>query len=115
MLVTLLLAACVNEPASSVTPPPAAPPPGALLSVLQDQLGLSHAVVKRLHARTTDACAVVVDPEDPAGCDEATTCRAWAFTADGTTWRPAAIGTLGGLPVSQRCGDAGALGPLSGT
>lgn len=113
MLAALLLAACVNEPAPAVTEP-AGPPPGALLSVLQDELGLSHAVVKRLQARSTRTCAVVVDPEDPAGCEAAATCRTWAFAADGAAWRPAAIGTLGGLPADQRCADAGALGPLAG-
>jgi hypothetical protein len=114
MLPALLLLACVNEPTPDVSAP-VGPPPGALLSVLQSDLGLSHAVVKRLRAKTTTTCALVVDPEDPAGCTTEATCRAWAFTATDAAWKPAAIGTVDGLPTDRRCDEAGPLAPLTGS
>jgi hypothetical protein len=112
MLIALLLIACSDAP----TPPAAAPSeavdPAGITALLAGPLGVPQTRIDRLRARIGPACAVVIDPADPVGCDVSDDCMATAFSAATGEWGIVAMSSAGQVPAAHRCPDASALQPL---
>jgi len=115
MIPLLLLTLAYSERDPSVeVPAPTRADPAALRPLLRGTLQTPVTRLDRFLARVDAACAVVVDPVDPAGCDPESTCIAMAFSATDGVWALEALATAGTLPASHRCTDAGSLSPLPG-
>jgi hypothetical protein len=110
----LLLMACADDGPPAPVAPVVATDPAGLTRLLTDDLRMPAARLSRLQARIGPACAVVVDPADPAGCDVDADCVAMAFSADEGHWNLRAMATTGTLPATLRCADGDDLAPLPG-
>lgn len=112
--ILLLSLACSESDPGVAVPAPTRADPEALRPLLRETLQTPITRLDRLLARVDDGCAVVVDPVDPAGCHPDSTCIAMAFSATDGVWALEALATVGTLPASHRCTDAGPLSPLPG-
>ena len=72
-------------------------------SALTAGLSVPEEVVARMLTNLGERCAMVVDPEDPPGCDLRQGCRATLLVLKQGEWHPAGMGTVLGIPAPDRC------------
>jgi len=113
MLIALLLVACSDAPPPPAVAPPRAVDPAGITALLTGPLGVPQSRIERMQARLGPACAVVIDPADPVGCDPAVDCMATSFSAESGDWGLVAMSTAAQVPEPHRCAEADALQPLT--
>ncbi len=72
-------------------------------SALVEDLSVPEEVVARMLTNLGERCAMVVDPEDPPGCELRERCRATLLVLRQGHWELSGMGTVLGIPPPDRC------------